>query len=271
MAHEIRVRLHPDDAPTDASTQYENWRDSYRPILAEQSINYRSVPARGDGTRPAYDEFRVFFDQRDDRASILTDLVDNYFPTVSWFVVHARRNDAELSDPTYATDPDYHDPDLVTGLRADVTIERSGVFTVAYDAIDYRIDGADYTVPSGEYTASTPESPTTTTLYATINGEVATTGEVPVADLTTHPGKIVSITPAKQPQTTDDWGTPHTTRGDPPTPFVDSTESFPDPVPLDERIGQLEQATGIGGQGKQGIAQRIDDIEGRLDDLESYH
>ena len=67
MSHEIRTRLDPDGAPSDAIDRFEEWREQFRQILEGRSIEYRTEPERWDGERPEYDEFRVHFgDERQD-------------------------------------------------------------------------------------------------------------------------------------------------------------------------------------------------------------
>lgn len=46
---------------------------------------------------------------------------------------------------------------------------------------------------------------------------------------------------------------------------VESVEVTPE---VEDRVTQLEQAAGVGGTGKNGIAHRIDDLEQRISDLE---
>lgn len=272
MAHDIRFRLDPTAAPSDAAERVETWRSQFRPILPDRGTDYRTVDARGDGTRPAYAECRQLFDCRDDRAAILADLTETAFPDASWFVVHARRNDAELADSDYADDPDYYPPGQTNGLRAPVTMHRSGRFGVDYDAIHYLIDGTRHTVSAGTYRFDPPErDPEAVDLYADADETLGTGGSVHVATVTVHPGKIVDIDTASVPQTTEEWGAPDLTRGEPPTPLVDDSDSFPDPVPVNDRIAQLEAAAGVRGPGQGGIAHRIDDLESRVETLEGNH
>lgn len=56
---------------------------------------------------------------------------------------------------------------------------------------------------------------------------------------------------------------------DPPT-LIDDPEYDPR-SPIEKRVEELEKATGMDGEGKRGIASRLDDLEDRIATLESHH
>lgn len=265
MSHKIRGRLDPEDAPDDKQTRFEDWVAEFDTVLDDDG--YREIEARDDGTRPAYDEFVARFDIRESVDEIVETLTEAYFPDVEYFVVHTRQDDAELE--AKADDPDYYDPALETGLRTQPRIQRSWRFTLEYDSLYILVDGEEISIEGDYLDIEPPESGRDEVgVFASADGEVGFDGDVEIARLDVHPGKIVSIDTADFSLPTSEWEQ-QMVRGDPPDYLANESVGFPDPVPLGDRVRDLEAATGKGGPGERGIAQRIDDIEDRLEDLEN--
>jgi len=231
MSYVIRTRLDPIDAPSDKQQRFKDWLSSFDTVLDDSE--YREIEARADGTMPAYDEAVARFDVREDINTILTALTEDHFPAVEWFVVHVRRDDREADKSEYQDNPDYYDPEPTDGVRAPVSIERDGMFDLAYEDIHVVVNNSDVTVPAGSVSINEPTGVQQETLYATAEGEVSFESGIRLADVQCHPGKIVAVETTEFSLRDSDWTT-HSTRGSPPSYLADPDESFP------ERTGETE-------------------------------
>lgn len=225
MAHHIRVRFNPTDAPTDAQTRFDSWQTDHHTVTAG---SYENVPPRPDGTRVGHVELNAYFDVRDDPQAIISDLTDNHLPSVSWLVVQHRETFAE--GDAKRQDTAYYDPGMTNGLRAPVVVS-ADQHIVEYGNVAAVVGGTEVSAPSGTLTVDPPaDSPRADTLTIESDGSVVLNGDgAVVATLETHPGKIVSVDAAEFSVPTSDWTT-ELTRGTPPTYLSDPTEPMPDPL-----------------------------------------
>lgn len=226
MAHHIRAYLDPTDAPTDAQTRFDNWQADHRTVAAG---SYEDVPARPDGTAVGYIELNAYFDLRDDAATIISDLTDNHFPSVSWLVVQHRETDAE--GETERENTAYYGSAKTDGLRAPVTVS-AAQHTVKWGDVAAVVGGSEVSAASGSLTIDPPsDTERTDALTIESDGSVAVNGSgYEFATLTVHPGKVVGLETAAFEVPTSAWTT-EVTRGTPPTYLSDPTESMPDRLP----------------------------------------
>lgn len=260
MSHLIRTRLDPASAPSDKQDRFQNWLDSYQTVGTDSG--YTEHAARKDDTMPAYDEFTGRFSVHEDVTTILTDLLDNRFPDVSWAVVHTRRDDAEASD--YDADETYYDPELDNGVRSTPTFDRTGRFDLEYENIYAVVGGSEVTASAGTLSFDQPDDRATHDVFINSDGSLTLdAGDVQVATVEVHPGRIVDVTPAQFGLQSTDWDV-HTTRGSPPSYFVDTSEPFPDRLEQDEVVRQF-----ISSETQQALQDARDagDVQTQLDHI----
>lgn len=232
MTTQLRVRIDPTAAPADAQKRFDEWTADHSTV---RPSDYTTVPPRDDGTRVGYIDGHAYVDVREDKQTIIDDLLTNRFPSASWLVVQSRQLPPEGNE---RDDPTYYDPDLSRGLRAPVDVSAQG-HTVQYDAIDAVINGSAIHADAGEVTVQYDgDTATQRSLWLTESGEVQIVDTDPdpglsITELEVHPAKIVNVDTREYPEWgATDWTTDHV-RGSPPTYLSDPTVPFPDPLPDD--------------------------------------
>lgn len=233
MSHIIRIRADPTAVPTDSQTQFESWVSDQSTILDDSE--YREIPPRDDGTMVGYVEMTARLADGADVQAAVDALTSNYYPDTDWLVVHTRRDDAEVDEPSYRDDAGYYDNGMTAGLRAPVDINVNQ-HNVEHDAIEAIVGGAEVSAEAGSLAVEPPtDGKRTDELTINDSGSVDINGTgFTVALLETHPGKI-----PRETVNTASFELPTTefsqafVRGSPPDYLADETVQFPDPLPSD--------------------------------------
>jgi hypothetical protein len=192
---------------------------------------YRDEPPRADGTCVGFVELIGHFAVNADPTAVIDDLTDNHFPDVSWLVIQHRQQDIESESDR--TDPSYHDPAMADGLRAPVSVAADR-HTLSYSEIDAVVGGSEVSAAAGETAVDPPaDDARADTLTIESDGAVVINGTgATVADIETHPAKIVDVEEDIFELPESEWATEEV-RGSPPGYIEDAATPMPDPLPSD--------------------------------------
>lgn len=199
----------------------------------------------------------------DDVQAVVDRLASAGLADATWATVEYTHTLAEYDDATYRDDAAYYH--AVHGLRTPPSIEWTDDYTVAVtaawvlDGTEYSVDGATITIgPATDTYERTDRLVGRADGTVTVGGDGVRLGTVTVKE---HIDRIVAggIDAADYPDARDDATT------------VYATGTEPSERTVEERLHRIAQGVGADGEGKQGIAHRIDDLETRVENLESHH
>lgn len=206
MSYELTAVFDPSTAPT-TDPNYQSWRDGQTVVLPDREQSYQLQEATE--TRPEHYRCSLHLSDGTDPSTAAQSLADTYLNT-DWLRVSTRRTDDEYREDTYREDPTYYPPELTSGIRTPVNIDRSGLFEINVGRVNYLIDGAEHTATNEFPTVEpTTDSRRRDVISATSNGVEYVTGSessnpntptfngVKLVELEVHPGKVVMIDAAE--------------------------------------------------------------------------